>query len=251
MALEDAAEHEVAERAVRPPGDLEQEHDVVDRCVAERRHGAARVVVHRHAELLAHRPDRLVGRGVEGRQARAGRRAGEQHPAGQPGAARPADLVDRGVDVAEQDLRDAGASPRRRRAEVDEPPVVGAQAGPAQLELAGVRGRRARRERGLREEGRHGVGEQHLGDDAVGLGLGEASVAVPVAARVRSHEVGVGHLVVGGPRVEVVEVAPLEVVAVGEHLVARVAVGRHDDVAVLGRHRRLPCQNLGSVTLFV
>ena len=115
VTVERAADDEVGEHVVRPPGDLEQEHHDVLLLRATRRARAAAVMVDRHAELLAHRPDRVVVPVVQREQTGAGRRAGEEHPAGQPVLVRPADLLDRRVDVVQQDLGDAGAAPGRAR----------------------------------------------------------------------------------------------------------------------------------------
>ena len=103
-----------------------------------RRGRTAGVVVDRHAELLAHRPERLVVALVELGQPDARRRAGEQHAAGEPGVVGPADLLDRRLDVVEHDLRDAGATAGCVVAEVDEPAVVGLEPGPALLDVGGV-----------------------------------------------------------------------------------------------------------------
>ena len=140
-------EHQVPERAVGPPRDLEQEHGAGRRVVAVVGGGAAAVVVDRQPDLLAHRPDRLVVGGVERRDARAGRCAGEQDAAGQPVLGGPADLGDRALDVVQHDLADAGPAPRRVGAEVGEPAVVGPQPGPAPLEVAGAGARRLVHER--------------------------------------------------------------------------------------------------------
>jgi hypothetical protein len=83
----------------------------------------------------------------------------------------PADLLDGALDVVQHDLADPGPAARGVGAEVGQPPVVGPQAGPAALEVPGPGARRLVDQRHLREERRHGVGEQHLGDDAVGLQL--------------------------------------------------------------------------------
>ena len=115
VPVERAADDEVREHVVRPPRDLEQEHhDVLLFGPADGARAAA-VVVDRHAELLAHRPDRVVVLGVERQQPGAGGCAGEEDAAGEPVAVRPADLLDRRVDVVQQDLRDAGAASRRAR----------------------------------------------------------------------------------------------------------------------------------------
>ncbi len=169
------------------------------------RRRAAGVMVDRDVQLLADRPQRLVVVGVEERrQSRSGGRAGQQHAAGEAVVLRPAHLRDRGRDVVQHDLRDAGPPSRRLRAEVRQPPVVRLQPGPARAQVARVGGRRLLGQRRLREERRHGVGEDHLGDDAVRLELGEPPLGVPVAVAVRALHVVVRDLVRRRPRVEVV-----------------------------------------------
>ena len=138
VTVEHAPDDEVGEHVVRPPRDLEQEHHDVFLLGPADRARAAAVVVDRHAELLAHRPDRLVVLVVERQQPAAGGRAGEQDAAGEPVVVRPADLLHRRVDVVEQDLRDAGATSGRAGAEVGQPAVVRLQPGPAQFEVVRV-----------------------------------------------------------------------------------------------------------------
>ena len=102
MALEHAREHQVPERAVRPPGDLEHEHRGGRRWVhAEVGSAAAAVVVDRHLVGLAGRPDRLVLGRVQA--------AGSPNRAVRPGArCRPAGC-------ARPPTRSRPPSPRRRR----------------------------------------------------------------------------------------------------------------------------------------
>ena len=237
MALEHAAEDEVPEVAVRPPRDLDEEHHVVDWAVAVVGHRAAAVRVHREPGLLARQPDGLVHGVVQGSQPRAGRRAGQEHAA-QARAARPANLRRGGHRVVEGDLGDAGPPARRVGAEVGQPAVVSLQARPAAGQLGGVRGGGLQRERRLRVEGRDGVGVDHLGHDPVVLELAPATGRVPVAAPVGALQVVIGDLVGGGPGVELVAIARLEVGAVLLELPAGVAIGRDHRVAVA--HRPLP-----------
>ena len=141
MALEDAAEDQVPQRPVGEPRRLDHEHRARRRVLAEGGDAAPAVVVDGDAEFLAHRPDRVVVGRVQRRQA------------GSPVACRAAACRrvspprqahrisrDRLVDVVEEDLRDAGPAAGCVGAEVGEPAVVGAQAGPAPLVLLGVGG---------------------------------------------------------------------------------------------------------------
>ena len=188
--------------------------------------------------LRARGPDRLVLRRVVEVDGRARRHTGQQDPAGEPGLLAPDHLRHRVVDVVQQDLRDAGAAARRLRAEVDHPAVVRLEPGPAQLVL--LRGRRRGDEVGAREERRDRVREQDLGDDAVGVEVADALVAVPVlgALRVVALQVGERVVVRREPAVVVVVVARLEVLLVRLDVGAGVTVGRDDRVAV-GRLERV------------
>ena len=148
---------------------------------------------------------------------------------------RPTDLGDGGVDVVERDLRDAGPAPRRPGTEVGQPAVVRLQADPSPVEVAGVGGR-CEHERGTREERRDRVREDDLGDDAVGLEVGEPPLVVPVAATLLAAHVLERGPVLVCPRVELVEEESGQVVAVLAEPGAAVAVGRDDDVTVVGCH---------------
>ena len=174
---------------------------------------------------------------MQRRQAGVGRNAREQDPAEEVVLARPADLLDRGGHVVEEDLRHARASPGHVVAEVDHPPVVGLEPRPPQLEV--FRRREARGEVAAREERRHRVGEQHLRDHTVVLELLTAALRVPVAVRELPAQVGERVHVRLRPRVELVEVLLLEVLAVLGHLGTGVPVGRDHDVAVTGELCRL------------
>ena len=135
------------------------------------------------------------------------------------------------------------AMPARRPgaslAEVGEPAVVGLQPGPSRLQVAGVGGRGLVGEAGLREERRHGVREDDLGDDAVGLELLQPAVGVPVAVAVRALHVLVRDLVRRRPGVEIVMPARRQIGPVVGDPAAAVTVGGDDDVPVVG-HARTP-----------
>jgi len=125
---------------------------------------------------------------------------------------RPLDVADGFVDVVEEDLRNAGASLGSERHEVGEPAVVGADAGQPARELLGRR--RARDHRAGREERRHGVRKDHLRRSAVGLLLLPPHRVVPVAEASVTVEVLERVLVAVAPRVELVAVVGVEVLAV-------------------------------------
>ena len=84
-----------------------------------------------------------------------------QHAAAQAVLLAPLDVVDRVVDVVQEDLADAGATLGEPAAPVGQPAVVGADAGEAVLVLVG--GRRPGEQDEAREERRDGVGEHDLG----------------------------------------------------------------------------------------
>ena len=91
--------------------------------------------------------------------------------AGQPGIGGPAHLGDGGVDVVGEQLHQAAYPVGYLTAEVDEPTVVRAHAREPVLVLLGLR--RPREQHEAREERRHGVGEDHLGHDALAVLEGE------------------------------------------------------------------------------
>jgi len=154
VTLECPGGEEAGERAVGPPRHLEQEDDLLDVGRPHRGRGAARVVVHGHAELFAHGPERVVVLDVmQLRNAAAGRRSRQQHAAPQAVLVGPADLRDGRVDVVQHDLRDPGPPAARLPAEVGEPAVVRLQPGPATREVAGVGRRGLGRQRDLRKNG--------------------------------------------------------------------------------------------------
>ena len=195
------------------------------------------MLVEYETELLAALPDRFVHRVESGRSPLPGAMSGSSTPPARPALAIVVDLGQRVVEVVEQDLADAGVPARNLRAEVGEPAVVGAEAGHPQFVLG--RRRQRREQVAAREERRHGVGEQHLGGDAVGLELALAALAVPAAIRVRHHLVEVRIDERLRPGVELVEAARLEVRPVVGQIGTAVPVGADDRVAIgSGRGRR-------------
>ena len=209
-----------------PPGDLEQEDDLLDVGRTHRRRGTARVVVHRHAELFADAPERVVVVDVvQLRHAASGRGSGQQHTAAQTVLVRPAHLGDGGVDVVQHDLRDSGPAAARLPAEVGEPAVVRLQPGPAAGEVTRVRSGRLSGERDLREERRHRVREDDFGDDAVRFQVGKPAIGIPVAGAPVADQILVRDLVGGRPGVEILEPAALQIRPVAQHVRAGMAVG--------------------------
>jgi hypothetical protein len=153
---------------------------------------------------------------------------------------RPAHLVDGPVDVVEQDLGDAGPAAGRGGAEVGQPAVVGVQPGPTQVQVAGRGPRWLLDQRRPGEERRHGVGEDHLGHDAVGLELGQPAVAVPVAVGIGVAQVVVGVGEVRAPGVELAEQPAFEVRPVVGDVATAMAVGGDHRVALVGHENPLP-----------
>ena len=182
VPLEHAGEDEVPDRAVAEPGDLNEHHGPRRFVLAVVGQRAAAVDVDRHVEIGTDLPQRLVVVLPQRRQVGIGRDGGQQNAAeGVEGLGGPAHLGDRVGHVVGEDLDDAGPPARRGGAEVGQPAVVGLDAGPAALVVLG------RRRQGdqvpLGEEGGHGVGEEHLGRNAVGLGLGQAPARCPSCGR--------------------------------------------------------------------
>jgi hypothetical protein len=167
MALEHAAQQEGGEGPPREELGLGDPQHARRRVLPVVGRAAAGVVVDHEVEVLAHLPQRLVVRRVERFQVLAidgnGR---QQDAAAQLVLGDPAGVLDRLVDVVDEDLPDAGPAPGELGAEVDQPPVVGPDAGQAVLEVGGG-GRRGDGGAGG-EERRHGVGEDDLADDALG-----------------------------------------------------------------------------------
>jgi hypothetical protein len=118
---------------------------------------------------------------------------------------------------------------------VGEPAVVGADAGAPVLVLGG--GRRPGEEDEAREKRRHGVREHDLAHDPVGLELPVPQLVVPVAGPAVPAQVGERVPVLAPPRVEIVEIPGLQVLAIRLVTGPGVAVGRDDRVVVGARHR--------------
>ncbi len=219
--------HEGTEVVEADLGDHEQRADRVGAVVG--RAGAA-VEVDRDVEVLQRGPQRVVDGVVHGRHpVDVGRHGGEQHPAAQARLLDPGGVGDGVVDVVQEDLADPGAAFGPPGAEVGHPAVVGVDAGAAVLVLVGLRGPGEEHE--ARVEGRHGVGEQHLADDAVGELVGVASLVVPVP----DPQVGVAEvlprvLVPLPPGVELLPVGRVEVLPVLGVAATGMGVGRDEGV---------------------
>ncbi len=130
-----------------------------------------------------------------------------------------------------EDLGHAGPAARRPGAEVGQPAVVGLDPGPPALVVGRRRGER--HQAPLLEERGHGVGEQHLGGDPVGVVLGQAPVGVPAAVGGRRQQVGERVDVGGGPGVELVVPPAGQVGPVVGDVAAGVGVGADDRVAAV------------------
>ena len=76
------------------------------------------------------------------------------------------------------------------------------RSGPPELEVAFGGARYLHFQGGLGIEGRDRIREHDLGDDAVRLQFGLATVVVPVPAGILTHEIVERHPVLGGPLVE-------------------------------------------------
>ena len=140
------------------------------------------------AELLAQRPQRLVDGRVQRREVRVGRDVRDHHAAEEARVLDPADLVERVVDVVEQQLRDTGAAAGELVAEVGQPAVVRADARPSAARTA--RGT----EPGsvsvpLGKNGGMVLGIDDLADDAVALELGAGGSRCRSCARTQVDSV--------------------------------------------------------------
>ena len=192
--LEDAGQDELNQRTLRVERhlvDVEQHRHRVGPVVG---HAGAAVDVDRHLELLEHRPHRVVDRVVQRlHPVHVGRDVRQQDAAAQVVLLDPADVGDGVVDVVEEDLPDAGPPLRELAAPVDQPAVVGPDAGEAVLVV--LRPRRLGEQHEAGEERRHRVREDDLTDDAVGRLLAVAHLVVPVAVAPRSPRSRKGVLV--------------------------------------------------------
>ena len=190
----------------------------------------AAVAVDRDLEVLAHRPEAVVVGVVERlepRRRRAGRTAAATPPR------RPCSLIHLTSSIASSmSLTKIWPMPARRSGNWP-------QKSSSQRLCARTPARRcsyssgfggAREQHEAREERRHGVREDDLADDAVGVLLAVAHLVVPVAQAAVVAEVLERVLVLAAPRVEVVEVLLLEELAVLRVAAAGVRVGRDDRV---------------------
>jgi hypothetical protein len=151
----------------------------------------------------------------------------------------PPDVLERVLDVVQEDLADAGASLGLLGAEVGHPPVVGLDPGVAQLVLVGGGGLCEQHE--VREERGNRVREDDLGHDAVAVLVAVASLGVPVAdAVVGVLQVLERVLVLGPPLVEGRLVPVVEVLAVLGVAPAGMGVTGDHHVVVVGSEHQFP-----------
>src|SRR5699024_11162508 len=101
---------------------------------------ATTVVVDGKPGLGAGGPDRVVVLGVDRGKAGVLGDPGQQDAAFEARFGDPADLLDRRVDVVQEDLGDTGEPAVGLPAELGQPTVVGSQTGPALLEVVGAGG---------------------------------------------------------------------------------------------------------------
>ena len=179
---------------------------------------------HNGSHAGSHRP---------GRSWPGGRLGSRIPPEGCEGGGGPPHLGQRIVDVVGEDLGHAGPAARHQRAEVGQPAIVGLDPGPPALVVG--RRRREGQQAPLLEERGHGVREQHLGGDAVGVVLGQASVGVPAAVGGSRLQVGVRVDVGGGPGVELVVPTARQVGPVVEDVAAGVGVCADDRIPAVRR----------------
>ncbi|MEZ5348969.1 MAG: hypothetical protein R2714_07195 [Microthrixaceae bacterium] len=187
--------------------------------------------VDRHVEVLEDLPQRVVARVIERlHPLDVGSDVGQQDPTPESVLLDPTHILDRVVDVIEEDLAHPCTPFGELPTPVDEPPVVRVDARATMAVLLVCRGLGEEHEAG--EERRDGVGEHHLTHYAVLLLLGVAHLVVPVAQPALVAHVLVGVLVLTAPGVEVVQELRIEVFAVGLVTPPGVAVRGDDRVAI-------------------
>ena len=224
-ALEHAGHREVPQRTVCEEGCLENEHGG-GRFVASivGYATAASVMGDGQREFFAERPQWVVlAREQRIDPWRIGRDAWQQN-AGETVLLGPAHIVERGIDIVEQNLGESGALIGCLRAEIGQPTVVCTQPCEAEVEVVSRRSRS--NDCASWEEGRDGVGEQDLGNHAVGMKVVEAPVAVPVARAAVVLQVTKWVAVAPAPFVELLKILRLKVGAVLIGAATRMSVGR-------------------------
>jgi hypothetical protein len=238
--LEDAREdqlHQGAFGVERHLVDVEQHRHRVGAVVRVAR---AAVDVDRHLEVLQHLPQGVVAAVVQRLHPLDVRGdVGQQDAAAQAVLLDPAHVGDRIVDIVEEDLADAGTALGKLVAPIDQPAVVGRHPGMAVAVL--LVGRRLGEQHEAGEERRDGVGEHHLGGDAVCLLLGVAHLVVPVAQLPLVAQVLVRVLVLAAPGVKVRNELGVEVLPIGLVAAAGVTVGRNDRVGGGGAACSIGC----------
>ena len=198
------------------------------------------VDVDRHLEVLQHLPQRVVAAVVQRLHPLDVRGdVGQQDAPAQAVLLDPAHVGDGVVHIVEEDLAHACPALRILVAPVDQPSVVGRHPGMAVAIL--LVGRRLGEQHEAGEERRDGVGEHHLGGDAVGLLLGVAHLVVPVAQLPLVAQILVRVLVLAAPGVEVGNELGVEVLPIGLVAAAGVAVGRDDRVRRSGAGFSIGC----------
>jgi hypothetical protein len=224
-------------------GSLRVEHGLVDveehgkGVVAVVRYPRAAMDVDRHFEILDDLPQSVVFRIVKRSHPLDIRwDIGQQDAAPQAVLFDPVDVSDGVVDLIEEDLTDAGPSLGKLGAEVDQPTVMGPDAGQTMLVVLGP-GRRSE-ENEIRKEGGNGVRKDDLSDDAISLLLAIAHLRIPVAEAPFIAEIPERVLVLGPPRVEFLEKARFEVLPVRGVTTAGMAVGSENRVVTIGLVKR-------------
>ena len=241
ITLEDPSEDQVPEAASRVEMDFVHQRRAFGRVEPEIRSARTHVLVDGHPQFLAQLPDRVVATRPEALQRMVGRDPGNQHRR-HAVLVTPTDVIERFVDVEQEDLDWRLPPSRQLRGEIDRPTVVGANASHPPFVVGLIAGL-VRKRRSRREERRHRIGEQHLRADPLCVEDLLAQRAVPTTTELR------GRLIRSirrtppvfrrpRPRVELVVPARVEVLAVSLHVVARVHVGRNHQVARVGRPAR-------------
>src|SRR5699024_3280956 len=136
--------------------------------------------VHGHTELLASGPKRIVDGVVQRFDPFDVRRhVRQQDTSAQTVLLDPANVLDRIINIVEEDLSDPSSAFRKFITEILQPTIMGLNTGPALVVLFGGRGLGEEDE--AREERRNGVWENDFSDDPISFLLLIAEFVVPVA----------------------------------------------------------------------
>ena len=220
--LEHPGHDQVREVPVGEERHLQEVHEVGRRGVAVTGVAGAAVLCDDQVQVPTHCPEPVVDRVVEARHAGV-RWHGGEHEATEAVLGCQLQVGNGVVEVVQEHLRKATTAFGEGGAPVHQPAVVGADALEATLVLDPVSGR-VGDERSGREERRHGIGKRDLSSHALCVQIGVAPLVVPVAGPAIVLEVAERVRVGAPPLGEGLPVARGEVLLVGLHVPAGMAV---------------------------